>query len=256
MATANPSATSPRKLGRNVKRAHGSGGFRIEILFPGAALGRGDSGIGTIGRIDHARIMPGTLVSMHPHRDDEILTYLRSGRVEHRDTVGDVEHITPTRLMLMGAGAEYQHEEQVDPLGDTLTALQIFLRPFAEGLAPQVQFHDFGAPVSKGAWRLVAGPDASAPLRVRSRSWVKDVELPAGGSIDLPEEAGKRLTHLLYVFEGAATVGAVALTTGESVLVEPAMQKIVATEQSSLVLFTTDESAPVFKGGMFSGNVL
>jgi hypothetical protein len=40
------------------------------------------------------------------------------------------------------------------------------------------------------------------------------------------------------------------------VLVEPVMRKIVATEQSSLVLFTTDESAPVFKGGMFSGNVL
>lgn len=76
----------PIKISRSSKQRRGTGGFRIEILHPGLALGRGDSGLGTIGRIDHAQVQPGTLVAMHPHRDDEILTYLRSGRVEHRDS--------------------------------------------------------------------------------------------------------------------------------------------------------------------------
>jgi quercetin 2,3-dioxygenase len=31
---------------------------------------------------------------MHPHRDDEILTYIRAGKILHRDTVGDEEEIT------------------------------------------------------------------------------------------------------------------------------------------------------------------
>jgi len=34
------------------------------------------------GRIDHARITPGTLIPMHPHQNDEILTYLRNGKVK------------------------------------------------------------------------------------------------------------------------------------------------------------------------------
>lgn len=87
-----------RKIPREKKKRHGSGGFRIEILFPGAPLGSTrDSGIGTIGRVDDAQVQPGTLVEMHPHRDDEILTYLRSGRVLHRDTVGDAEEISAIR---------------------------------------------------------------------------------------------------------------------------------------------------------------
>nr|WP_278248460.1 pirin family protein [Niastella populi] len=38
--------------------------------------------------MDHARINPGALIPMHPHRDDEILTYLRSGQVKHLDSEG------------------------------------------------------------------------------------------------------------------------------------------------------------------------
>jgi redox-sensitive bicupin YhaK (pirin superfamily) len=42
---------------------------------------------------------------MHPHRDDEILTYLRSGIAEHKDTEGNIEIITNKRLMMMNAGS-------------------------------------------------------------------------------------------------------------------------------------------------------
>ncbi len=237
---------------RAAKTLHGSGGFRIEILWPGTALGRKDSGIGTIGRIDHARVQPGTLVKMHPHRDDEILTYIRTGRVEHKDTVGDVETITATRLMLMGAGAEFQHEELVDPGGETLTALQIFLRPRAGGLDPQVQFHDFDAVISENAWRRIAGPDATDPLQIRSRTWVDDGRFDAGRSTDLSPAPG--LTRLLYVFDGHVAVDDHALRTGEAALLMPDAARIEIHERSDLVLLTTDERAAVFDGGMFSGN--
>ena len=98
----------------------------------------------------------------------------------HKDTVGDVEWFSPTRLMLMGAGAEFQHEELVDRKGEHLRALQIFLRPRSAGLEPQVQFHDFGNPISVGEWRLIAGPAANDPLRVRSETWVEDGRFEEG----------------------------------------------------------------------------
>lgn len=243
-----------RKIARDTKKSHGSGGFRIEILSPGTALGHPDSGVGTIGRIDHARVQPGTLIAMHPHRDDEILTYIRSGEVTHKDSVGQMERISATRLMLMNAGSAFQHEELVDPDGDVLTALQIFLRPAAAGLEPQVQFHDFANAISANAWRLLAGPEDADPLTVRSRSWVADGRFDAGRDHALPDMPDRHLTRLLYVFEGEVSVQGVALGTGEAARLTADISHIRAEARSDLVLFTTDEDAPAFDGGMFSGN--
>ena len=104
---------TPVKPDRSIKRGRQVGGFGIEILYPGLALDQGDSGIGAIGQIDQARgSRSGTLIKMHPHRDDEILTYMRGGIMLHRDTVGHEEALTKNRLMLMNAGHTFQHEEK------------------------------------------------------------------------------------------------------------------------------------------------
>ena len=71
--------TAMAKLEWTIKSGRQVNGFSIEILLPGASLDNGDSGIGAIGRIDHARVTPGTVIHMHPHKDDEILTYLPPG---------------------------------------------------------------------------------------------------------------------------------------------------------------------------------
>jgi redox-sensitive bicupin YhaK (pirin superfamily) len=251
-----PRQAAPLKIGRNAKRRHGSGGFGIEILHPGLARGKRDSGIGTIGRIDDASVAPGTLVAMHPHRDDEIITYLRSGRVMHKDTVGETEWVTPARLMLMKAGREFQHEELVDPAGGQLRALQIFLRPSVGGLEPEVQFYDFVKPVSHGKWRRIAGPEADAALRVRSRSWVEDARFAKGEAVAFPIAPVEEATRLLYVFEGRVRVDGVELAMGESAILSAPAESLETLEDSDLVLLSTDESAPIFKGGMFSGNMI
>jgi redox-sensitive bicupin YhaK (pirin superfamily) len=243
------------KLDRSSKRVHRVGGFGIEILFPGMTLNEGDSGIGAIGRIDHARVTPGTVIAMHPHRDDEILTYLRQGTVQHRDTIGHTEEISNTRLMLMNAGYTFQHEEMVLPVGGTLEGLQIFLRPRTADLEPLVQFHELDASVSANAWRLLAGP-SDAPLTVRADAWVHDARLHAGREMDLPPTPRRAVRRLLYVFTGHVSAAGVTLTEGESILLDDGDYRAVAEQHSDLVLFTTDPNAEVFRGGMFSGNVM
>lgn len=243
------------KLDRSMKRRHLVDGFGIEILFPGLGLNKGDSGIGAIGRIDHARITPGTVVPMHPHRDDEILTYLRSGKLNHRDTVGNSEDVSSVRLMLMNAGHTFQHEEEALSEAGLLRGLQIFIRPRAANLEPHVQFHDFDNAYSKNEWRLIAGPSI-APLILRSETWVHDLRLDAGLSLHLPEAPASNAARLLYVFEGHVNASGIDLKAGESLLLDAQPCEMIAQEQSDLVLFTTDLSAPVFKGGMFSGNIL
>ncbi|KWV41815.1 pimeloyl-CoA dehydrogenase [Rhizobium altiplani] len=242
------------KLDRSVKRGHRSGEFGIEVLYPGLPLDGDDSGIGAIGRIDQAKIEPGGFIPMHPHRDDEILTYVRQGTMLHRDTAGHQEIVTNQRLMLMNAGHTFQHEELM--LGEeNIEALQIFMRPRSPGLEPKVQFHDFGEPLSVNRWRMIAGPDGEAPLEFRTSAWVHDMRLKEAQLSSLPVEPVEGAARLLYVFAGRVVLDGVELVSGESLLLDERTLQISAQQNTDLLLFTTDMRAPVFAGGMFSGNV-
>jgi redox-sensitive bicupin YhaK (pirin superfamily) len=232
------------------------GGFGIEILFPGNGVGLNDSGVSTIGRIDQATVSPGTLVPMHPHQNDEILTYIRSGHVEHKDSEGHVEIITNKRLMMMNAGAEFQHEELVLPSGGTLTALQVFIRPESGGLVPKVQFHDFENEISINEWRPIAGKDNDFPLQIRSSTWIYDMRLEKEKIQSLPKVPVNDAIYLIYLFDGEIMVNdSISLQKGESLLVENESIELLALQNSDIVFFVTDPNAIVFKEGMYSGNL-
>ncbi|MEO5890030.1 MAG: pirin family protein [Ferruginibacter sp.] len=245
-----------QKISNQEKIVKKNGGFGIEILFPGKGINPEDSGIGTIGRIDQATVTPGTLVSMHPHRDDEILTYLRSGIVEHKDSEGNTEVVTNKRLMMMNAGRQFQHEELVLPEGGVLTALQIFIRPELGGLIPKVQFYDFPSAISPNTWREIAGKDDTFPLQIRSSSWIYDINLVQGKQQSLPVLPVRDATCLIYLFDGLLAVNDnFNIQKGESVVVENEEIRLTAIEDCNIVLFVTDRNATAFKDGMYSGNI-
>jgi hypothetical protein len=241
------------KFTRDMKVGGIGDGFGIEILYPGAPLDIGDSGLAAIGRIDQARIPPGHTIRMHPHRDDEILTYIRVGGMRHTDTEGHVEEIGPARLMLMNAGHTFRHEETMLP-PVPLECLQIFIRPSAAGLDPMVQFHEFDEVHSRDVWRLVGGP-AAAPLVFRSTTWVHDVRVSGRNVLALPAMPVPEALRLLYVFKGSVSVEKTSLTTGQAAILPRSEVAISAGVDSDLVLFTTDPAGAFFTGGMFSGNV-
>ncbi|QWW72443.1 pirin family protein [Rhizobium sp. WYJ-E13] len=227
-------------------------GFGVEILYPGLTVTSDDSGIGPIGRIDRAQVQPGHLIGMHPHKDDEILTYIRGGEMLHRDTVGNAKRLDKTHFMMMNAGHTFQHEELM--LGQApVRALQIFLRPNAPNLEPMVQFHEFADEESADNWRLIAGP-RTAPLMVRSAIWVYDTRLTEGTQLRLPVAADSQNGFLLYVFTGKIGLGDETISEGESVFTTSRDQRPRALMTSDLILFSFDPKAEVYRGGMFSGN--
>lgn len=65
------------------------GNAHIKILYPGSVIENStDSGLGSIGRIDHANIGGNVTIKMHPHINDDILSYFRSGHAVHTDSEG------------------------------------------------------------------------------------------------------------------------------------------------------------------------
>jgi redox-sensitive bicupin YhaK (pirin superfamily) len=232
-----------------MKYPHGNDVFHIEILYPGTALEDEDTGFYTIGRIDHANFRPPGLVPMHKHQDDEILSYMRSGKQTHKDTAGNKEIIHASKLMLMNAGSGVSHEEKAE---QDLEMLQIFMRPSRNGLIPKVQFHEFETIFSENQWRLVAGNDDSAPLQLRVATNIFDVRLSDSKWIQPP--AIPEVFNFLYCFSGSVTVGEETLNKGDCIIFENEQPKIQAVIISDLVLFQIKTDAVYSDSGMFSGN--
>jgi quercetin 2,3-dioxygenase len=123
---------------------------------------------------------------MHPHINDDILTYLRSGKVEHKDSEDYIEFIEPTRLMLMKAGKSFFHEELVLEEGGTLEALQIFMRPKEKDSKPEVIFSELDNAYSLNKWRLIASPTKDSKLQFSSDTWFYDMKLTDKSVFHLP----------------------------------------------------------------------
>jgi quercetin 2,3-dioxygenase len=235
-----------------IRRSQKRGNAHIQIMYPGEALPLGDTGLGTIGRIDQADIPGGTTIKMHPHVNDDILSYFRRGQVRHTDSAQFTELIGRQRLMLMQAGKVFFHEEKIL---EPLEGLQIFIRPSEKDGEPVVSFYDLPQPDSLNEWRLLASPTAATPLRFTSQTWIYDANLETGRALGLPPVPGPRLTVLLYVFQGTLAVNNEVLQKGECVVMQADEPLTVATSGGAeLVLFFTDTHSIYYDGGAFSGN--
>ncbi len=234
------------------RKSFGGDEFHIDIVYPGSVVGNpADRGLGPLGRFDHARVRPGVVVSMHPHQNDEILTYLRTGAVIHEDSTGHKVLINHHYMMLMNAGSGLMHEE-TNASDVDVTGLQIFVRPEAVDLPPGVQFHDFEKSHSDNTWRLIAGPAGSgAPLIFRSGVKFYDQRLTSA-STSLPKFGD--MTGFLYVFSGAVMIsGGLTLEVGDGLIIEGEEIEIRSEGMSELVFFALDMDGQFTRAGAFSG---
>jgi len=231
----------------------------ITILYPGTTVLENETGIGSIGRIDHANFSGDSFIKMHPHVNDEILSYFRSGKSEHKDSEGFVEYIGKERLMLMKAGKLFYHEERMIDEGEPLEGLQIFIRPGKKDLPPEVHFLELEELHSENKWRLIASPTEETKFQFSSQTWIYDTKLLQNNKIALPKLARENLTCLLYVFKGNAKIQSetnadISLVAKESVVIKNQEITITANQDTEFVLFVTDEQTEIFKGGMYSGD--
>ena len=91
----------------------------------------------------------------HGHRDMEILTYVMSGELSHKDSMGNGETIYPHEVQRMTAGTGVLHSEYSSPT-DKTHLLQIWILPEKENLAPDYEQKFFAPEDKKGKLKLVA----------------------------------------------------------------------------------------------------
>jgi len=107
-------------------------------------------------------VIPGAGFPAHSHRDMEILSYVLSGALEHRDSLGTGSVIRPGELQRMSAGRGITHSEFNHSRTEPVHFLQIWVIPETTGIEPGCEQKAFPREERLNRWRLVADRDGSA----------------------------------------------------------------------------------------------
>ena len=118
-------------------------------------------GWGNLRVINEDRIAPGTGFGTHGHRDMEIISYVLSGELAHKDNMGNGRSIPPGDVQRMSAGRGVMHSEYNHAPQDNTHFLQIWIQPNVTGIPASYEQKSFAEAEKRGNLRLVASPDGA-----------------------------------------------------------------------------------------------
>lgn len=193
---------------------------------------------GALRVINEDVVAPGHGFPMHGHKDMEIVTYMLSGTLEHKDSMGNGSVIRPGDVQRMSAGTGVRHSEFNPSATEAAHLLQIWLLPQKPGGAPGYEQQHFPAAERRG--RLV--PVASGSTHHTTAVHIQQDATLYAGLFDGAEAADYSLASnrqaYLHLARGALTVNGQRLHAGDALLIrqEPAVQ-LSAGKEAEVLLF-------------------
>ena len=155
-------------------------------------------------------VMPGMGFGKHPHRDMEIITYVLSGAIEHKDSMGNGRIIRPGEFQYMAAGTGVTHSEFNPSPTEPVHLLQIWILPDRKGAKPTYAEKSF-ASAAPGKLHLAAsklGRDGSIAINQDADVFVG--KLGAGDQISYALKPGRHAW--LHIAEGQIKLNSVVLS--------------------------------------------
>ncbi len=170
----------------------------------------------------------------HPHRDMEIVTYVRTGAITHQDSMGNKGRTGAGDVQVMSAGTGVQHAEY--NLEDEATTLfQIWIETDKPGAEPSWGAMPFPKDSREGAFQLLASGDPDdGTLTINAEARVLGATVKAGDSIVIGADANR---HLYLVPSGKVRVNGVEANPRDGVAItDETRLEIEAEDDSELVL--------------------
>ncbi len=176
-------------------------------------------GFGPLRVINQDTVAPGKGFQTHSHQDMEIVSYVLSGVLEHKDSMGNGSQMRPGEVQLMSAGTGVTHSEFNASADEGLEFLQMWVIPAQTGTTPRYEQVEFPDSERCGQLRLIVSPDG----RRGSLTIGQDVSLYASKL-----RAGETARHELapgrgawvHVARGEVALNGQALGSGDGASVQ------------------------------------
>jgi quercetin 2,3-dioxygenase len=181
-------------------------------------------------------IAPHSGFPTHPHRDMEIITYVRQGAITHKDNLGNQGRTEAGDVQVMSAGSGIAHSEY--NLEDTTTQIfQIWIQPNQTGLPPAWGAKPFPKDERAGAFVTLASGyvEDSEALPIRSDARMAAATLQAGQSTEY--RLGLQRKAYLVTASGTIEVNGVAAQARDGVAISDLdVIRVTAIEDSEVIL--------------------
>jgi hypothetical protein len=176
-------------------------------------------GFGNLRVINEDRVAAGRGFGTHSHQNMEIISYVLSGELAHKDSMGNVKGIPPGDVQRMSAGSGVQHSEFNHAEGQTTHFLQIWILPNVTGIAPGYEQKTFSEAEKRGTLRLVAsndGAQGSVLIHADARLYAGLLD---GGEAAVLALDPKRKAYV-HLVRGQLEVNGQVLHTGDAALLQ------------------------------------
>jgi quercetin 2,3-dioxygenase len=176
-------------------------------------------GFGNLRVINEDRVAPGQGFGTHGHKDMEIITYVLSGELAHKDSMGHAQSLGAGEVQRMSAGTGVRHSE-FNPSSTVPThLLQIWIEPQSPGIEPGYEQRPVDPAAKDGRLCLIAAPSGEAGVV----SMHADARLYAGcfdgaQSATLPLQTGR--WGYVFVAHGSLQVNGQTLQTGDALMLQ------------------------------------
>ena len=199
-------------------------------------------GFGNLRVINEDRIAPGTGFGTHGHRDMEIVSYVLSGELAHKDSMGNGQPnaavsgvIRPGDVQRMSAGTGVRHSEFNHAADATTHFLQIWIEPGERGIAPGYEQRHFDSAEKRGRLRLIASPDG----RDGSVTIHADASIYSGlfdGAEHAEQPLDPKRKAYVHVVRGQAEINGKRLGSGDAAGLEGETSLVVANARDAEIL--------------------
>jgi len=192
-------------------------------------------GVSQLRVINDDVVAPGRGFGTHSHQDMEIISYVKKGQIQHKDSEGNVSVLPAGEFQLMSAGTGISHSEYNPSLEETLEFLQIWIIPNKVGVKPAYQQKQFDR---KSGLNLIVSPDA------RDHSFLihQDVclyhLLLKGSEIAILNSKNNRLVFV-HLIKGELTIVDTTLFPGDGAIISESelIEFISVSENTEALVF-------------------
>jgi redox-sensitive bicupin YhaK (pirin superfamily) len=184
----------------------------------GSYLDRRHMGFRALRVINDDRVEPGMGFGTHGHRDMEIITYVLSGALSHKDSMGNGSTIRPGNVQRMSAGTGVTHSEFNASDTEPVHLLQIWILPDRNGDVPSYEEAEFTADDKRGRLRLIASPDGrDGSVTIHADARVFASVLGDNESVSHAVAPGRHVW--VHVATGSVEVAGERLTAGDAIAI-------------------------------------